>query len=215
MSSPPLRCATAGRAALALAAGCGLVSVAGCPGPAQVGSVGPEEPRPISPAAVGRPLVQAGTIFSVRIDQPLDSYGTAPGTPFTATVVDPLRASDGRVLVPQGAKVGAVFVSHGTPAHPRVCVELRSIETVEGRVPLRATVRVAQHLDWAGPASPGIRPSYGLLERGWRGMPPTPSSQSAPPEIGDMIETPSRQVLVPRGALVAVMLVEPIVAARR
>lgn len=153
-------------------------------------------------------------MFSVRIDQTLDSYDTAPGTPFTATVVDPLRASDGRILVPYGAKVTGIFVSYGTPTHPRVRVELRSIETVDGRVPLRATVRGAQHLDWVGPVKLGMRPSYGLLESGWTGMPPTPSSQSGAPEIGYTMQARPRQVLVPRGALVALILVEPIVAPR-
>jgi len=153
-------------------------------------------------------------MFSVRIDQTLDSYDTAPGTPFMATVVDPLRASDGRTLVPYGAKVTGVFVSYGTPLHPRVRVEMQSIETVDGRVPLHASVRGAQHLEWASPAEPGVRPSYGLLESGWTGMPPMPSSQSGAPEIGYTMQARPRQVLVPRGALVALMLVEPIVAPR-
>jgi hypothetical protein len=154
--------------------------------------------------------VQAGTFFSARLDRPLDSYETPAGTEFSATVVDPLLASNGRVLVPYGAKVTGVLVSTVQASQPRVRVQLRTIDTVAGPAPLQAALRAAQHVDWAGPAAPGTRAPYGLLESGWTGGPPTPSSRGIEPGYVQDRVSP-REIHVPAGALLELELVQPLV----
>jgi hypothetical protein len=178
----------------------------------QVASVGPRTPRPVAPSSIQGPYVQAGTIFSMKLDEPIDTFYTPPGTHFTGTVVTPLVGPDGRVLVPYGAKVRGTLASVGDPEIPRLRVDLQNIDTVDGTVPLHASVRHAQHYDWVGPPTPEPYASYifpyDFLEYG--------SDTSAPGTSPPMHENygatmmQPREVRVPAGALVQVQLVDPL-----
>lgn len=193
--------------AVALASG---AMACGTSMPPEVSSVGPQTVAHVAPGSIVGPYVPAGTLLTVRADQPLDTYYTAPGSTFTATVVTPLRDPGGRVLVPEGAKVHGTFVSYGRPDEPRVRVALQSIDTVEGTVPLQAAVRRAQHVDWTGP--PELTPRqayqfpYDFLEYGNETAGPSDPNQ---PTLGYEIEQP-RQVHVPSGALLDLQLVGPL-----
>jgi hypothetical protein len=155
--------------------------------------------------------VPAGTLFSVRLDHPLDSFYTAPGSTFTAAVVTPLSDPHGRTLVEYGARVHGTFVSYGSSDAPRIEVRIDSIDTVEGTLPVAAAVREAQHVDVAGPLRIGPRFTYeypyGFLEYGMGGAPPP---ESAVPRVGYELEE-QREVRVPRGALIELQLTRPLV----
>jgi hypothetical protein len=195
-------------AALALPLALGACSTA----EEQVASVGPQTPRPVPPGKVQGPYVQAGTIFTMKLDEPLDTFYTPPGTRFTGTVVTPLRGPDGSILVPYGAKVRGTVASTGDPKIPRVRVELENIDTVAGTVPLHAAVRRAQHYDWAGPPTPEPYASYiypyDLLEYGSGTSAPGTEPPGRPVEGATMMQP--REVRVPAGALVEVQLVDPL-----
>ena len=58
-------------------------------------------------SAVPDPIL-AGTTLTIRIDQHISVKTSRAGDTFTGEVVDPVLASDNRVLVPKGAQVGGV-----------------------------------------------------------------------------------------------------------
>lgn len=188
-----------------------VAGAAGCASP-QVSSVGPQAVSPVLPTTLSGSYVPSGTILTVRADQALDTYYTAPGSPFTATVLTPLRDRSGRLLVESGAKLHGTFVSFGSAGAPRVRVALRSIDTVDGTVPIAAAVRQAQHLDWIGPPSmtprQAYQPPYDLLEHGREQVIQPGGDQHA---VDYEIAQPT-QVHVPKGALVTVQLTAPLAA---
>jgi hypothetical protein len=157
-----------------------------CAEQGQVLSVGPQQVQTVPPAAVAGPYVPSVTLFTARIDAPLDTFYTAPGSTFDAVVVTPLVGPDGRILVPYGAELFGTFVSQGSPDRPRILVAIHAVDTVDGTVPVAAVVRSAQHVDWIGPPVP--EPLFGYEY---------PHEQPA-------------QVRVPRGALIELQLVEPL-----
>jgi hypothetical protein len=188
----PLACATAG---------------------GEVASVGPQTPHLLPPGAVQGPYVQGGTIFLARLDQPVDTYYTPPGKRFTASVTTPLRGSDGRVLVPVGAKVRGTLASVGDQDIPLLRVQLDSIDTVAGTLPLLASVLGAQHYGWMGPPTPGPYASYlysyGFSDYGTAASSTVTSGPGQPVEGRTLMQP--REIDVPTGALMQLQLVEPLV----
>lgn len=178
----------------------------------QVSSIGPQTPHPVPASEIQGPYVQAGTLFSMRIDEPIDTFYTAPGTHFTGTVVTPILGQDGRVLVPYGAKVRGTLASIGDPQIPRIRVDLENIDTVAGTIPLRAAVRSAQHYNWSGPPTPEPYASYiypyDFLEYGSETSAAGTEAPEHPVEGATMMQP--REVRVPAGALVQVQLVDPL-----
>jgi hypothetical protein len=177
-----------------------------------IGSVGPQTPHPAAPGTVLGPFVQAGAVFTMRLDEPIDTFYTPPGTQFTGTVVTPLSGQDGRVLVPIGVKVRGFLASVGERDAPRVRVDLVDIDTIEGTVPLRAAVRSVQHADWMGPPTPEPYASYiypyGFLDYGSETAAPATSLPGRPVEGATMMQP--REIRIPAGALVRVQLVDPL-----
>lgn len=68
-------------------------------------------PAPAAPAPRPAPRVAAaGTQFVVSMDQRLSTHGSAPGEIFTATLREPILASDGSTLIAAGARVNGRVV---------------------------------------------------------------------------------------------------------
>jgi hypothetical protein len=187
--------------------GCGAQS------PQEVSSIGPQTPQPLPPDLVRGPFVQAGSVFSVAIDAPIDTFYTPPGTRFTATVKTPLDGVDGRVLVPAGAKVRGTLASVGTADAPLIRMELDSVDTVAGTLPLRAAVRWAQHYDWTGPPTPEPYASYvyseGFLDYGTSSAAPGVSTYGRSAEGRTMMQP--KEVHVPQGAVIQLELTEALI----
>lgn len=177
----------------------------------EVSSVGPQKIDAVPPRAEDGPYVPSGTLLSVRADQPVDSFYTAPASPFTATVVSPLLDTAGGTVVAEGAKVRGTFASFGSPAHPRVRLAIKSVDTVRGRAPLTAVVREAQHRSWVVP--PALVPekahrlSYDLFDYHDQII---GTSGPGAPQFGYQSEPP-HQVLLPASALIELQLTEPLV----
>jgi hypothetical protein len=94
--------------------------------------------------------VPTGTRLVVRTEDPLDSSTATPGDLFSARLEQPLRGSDGRVLVPAGAAIRAHVISTEELAAPRLLVQFDSIVTPEGESPLAARVRRAEVTRYPG-----------------------------------------------------------------
>jgi hypothetical protein len=181
----------------------------------QVASVRPRAPAVGALARPGRPFVRAGTLFSVQANEPIDTYFTAPGTAFTASVVDPLFSASGEVIVPRGARVYGKVMSVGPYDRPRLRISLDEIDTSRGRVPVQAALRHAQRYQWLGPdalqaytsTSPAAEFTYGpSLKR----LLPVPDGFAYQNEWSNSSQQP-REVRVPRGALLELALLEPLV----
>jgi hypothetical protein len=181
----------------------------GCATPEpQVSSVGPTTPRPVPPGIIHGSFVQAGTIFPVKLDQPIDTYYTQPGTAFTATVVRTLYDRNGNVIVPYGSKLSGILASVGPRENPRIRVDVRYVMTVAGLSPLHAAVQHAQHVDWNGPPEwvpyDSYLYAYDFLDYG------SEASIPGSPAAGATMMQP-REIDVPAGAIVQLQLVEPLV----
>lgn len=88
--------------------------------------------------------VPAGSVVPVRLDQQLSTSGNAPGDPFTATTLAPLRDEAGREVIPAGAVVrGSVLAVDDAEEAGETSMLVLGFESVsaEGvRYPLRGTV---------------------------------------------------------------------------
>jgi len=107
-----------------------LLAPLACGTQQEISSVGPQSPHLLPAGAVVGPHVQAGTLFSVSLDQPIDTFYSAPGTRFTATVTAPLQAPDGQVIVRSGAKIRGAVESVGEADAPMLRVDLENIVCV-------------------------------------------------------------------------------------
>lgn len=200
---------------LAVAAMGTAAATSACAARPEVSSVGPEAVSQTTPPDAATPYVPAGTLLTVRLDQPLDSFYTAAGSTFTATVVTPLRDERGATLVRDGARLHGTFVSSGAPDDPRVLVRIDTVDTAAGTLPISAAVREAQHVDWVAPLRPTAtfqdEYPYALLEDGAGATFRPP--ELAVPNVGYAFRHP-KEVWVPRGALMELQLTRPLVVPR-
>lgn len=191
-----------------------LLAPFGCGNRQDVASVGSQTPHPVQPGTIRGPYVQAGALFSIKLDRPIDTFSTQPGTPFTAQTTAPLRGEDGRVLVALGARVRGVVASIGTEDTPLIGVQLESIDTIAGPVPLRAAVRTSQHYSWTGPPTPQapygseVYP-FGFTNYGSATWTPQGAIPGRPAEGRAMMQP--REIDIPAGALLQLQLIEPLV----
>ena len=92
--------------------------------------------------------VGAGTEIHAALDTPLSSKTSKPGDRFTATVSDPVRANNGAVVIPAGARVeGEVAESEDEKTlaalkdKPKLSLRFRDVVLPTGQtVPLTATL---------------------------------------------------------------------------
>jgi hypothetical protein len=182
----------------------------------EVASVGPKAETAAHESLAG-PFVQAGTLFSVEVDQPIDTYYSAEGASFRATVVDPLFDTQGKLVVPYGAKLRGTIASVGTHDLPRLRLAFQSIDTVRGPAPIEAGLRDAQHYEWAGPdplfVDTSSGPSYMMSRYG-----DLPSDAPSANLFGYQVEygfgtTQPREVRIPNGAIMELALIGPLVVA--
>jgi hypothetical protein len=182
-----------------------------CGASADIASVGPDEPHPAEAGTVAGPFIQAGSMLVVRLDSPIDTFDTAPGTHFTATVVAPMYMENGFTLVKAGAKVQGTLVSSGTPESPHVRLSFESIETTRGSVPLRAVLRSTEHYDWQGPPlyTPGqaLRWPYDFGDY-HEDTAPAGALPGRPVEGRAMMQP--REIHVPWGAVMRLQVTEPV-----
>jgi len=118
--------------------------------------------------------VGAGTEIHAALDTPLSSKTSKPGDRFTATVSDPVRANNGAVVIPAGARVeGEVAESEDEKTlaalkdKPKLSLRFRDVVLPSGQtLPLTATL-VSVH-DTGGKNSKKII-TEGQIESGRNG----------------------------------------------
>jgi hypothetical protein len=121
--------------------------------------------------------VGAGTEIHAALDTPLYSKTSKPGDRFTATVSDPVRASNGAVVIPAGARVeGEVAEAEDEKTlaalkdKPKLSLRFRDVVLPSGQtLPLTATL-VSVH-DTGGKNSKKII-TEGQIESGRNGKDP-------------------------------------------
>jgi len=151
--------------------------------------------------AESAPYAPAGTAFDVRLEQPIDSRISTPGEAITATLVDPIYASNGDVLVPAGtrvygriANIDRVDEAQG----PRIELDFDSVALRGGAVPIGARVLSAQQSRYEMiPAPSGVanRQAPGATE---------PQEQEGEATV---------QISMAKGSVLRLALTRPIVSA--
>ena len=95
------------------AAGQKIVAITTTSVPPAPGAPIPAPSGPVVSAVPVKVSIPAGTNLSIRIDQRLSVKSSRSGDGFTGEIVDPVLASDNRVLLPKGTQVaGVVDASH-------------------------------------------------------------------------------------------------------
>ena len=178
-----------------------LAALAGC---SRQGSPPPSTaPAPI----VGVARIPAGTMFTVRMVDPLSTDTAAVGQVFTARLRDPLIAPNGYVVAPAGGAVtGTVInVQHGD--HPRLALAFETISTNEGMVAIDTRAESAMNAPFAigelrtadeGDADVVLRPKE------------SPAMGGGPPAE----DAPEPQVNVEHDVEIDLVLTKPIVVQR-
>ena len=97
------------------------------------------------PATAGADQVPANTEFHAALDAPLSTRISKPGDRFTATVTDPLRGTNGSVVLPAGARIeGEVAENESIPAlrdKTQLTLRFRDVVLPNGQtLPLSATL---------------------------------------------------------------------------
>jgi hypothetical protein len=82
-------------------------------------------------------------VFDVALDQAIDGRTVRRGSAFHATVLQPLLAPSGRLVVLAGAKVEGKVVDTGHPQVPHLTLAFSTIATAGGVRLLDASIRSA------------------------------------------------------------------------
>ncbi|HEV8494928.1 MAG TPA: hypothetical protein VGR76_21795 [Candidatus Angelobacter sp.] len=140
--------------------------------------------NPPGPSTAVIDEVGAGTEIHAALDTPLSSKTSKPGDRFTATVSDPVRAANGAIVIPAGARVeGEVSESEDEKTltalkdKPKLSLRLRDVVLPTGQtLPLTATL-VSVHQ--AGGKNPQKVITDRQIESGRNGIgADTPTSRS-------------------------------------
>lgn len=151
-------------------------------------------------AARAVPYAPAGASFDVHLDEGIDTRISSPGQAITATLAQPIAASDGDVLVPAGARLRGRVAAIERTEGPRIDLEFDSLVLGGGAVPIGVRVLSAQESRYRSlPAQSGVTNAQ-----------PSTDAQAAPPPAG----SGTLQISLARGAAVRVALTTPVVDGR-
>jgi hypothetical protein len=182
---------------LALAVGCT---------PHLVSSTGPQDIRTADESRIHGSFVGAGTRFTVRMDQPLDSAGSERGARFTAEVTQPLADRAGTVVVPAGARIAGQVTSMRGSSGPRLRLRFETVATTAGDAPLDVRVEQDAARTYEGSLNHPPGPSgyqqgpHGTYERHWGGGPAGYYHETYLPQ----------EVNLPAGATLELVLTRPL-----
>ena len=112
------------------------------------GQVAAPSQKPLGPNTAVIDEVGAGTEIHAALDTPLSSKTSKPGDRFTATISDPVRASNDAIVIPAGARVeGEVAESEDEKTlaalkdKPKLSLRFRDVVLPSGQtLPLTATL---------------------------------------------------------------------------
>jgi hypothetical protein len=191
-------------------------AVAGCSGTTAIRSVQPRTPQ-INTAAIRGAYAPSGTRIAVRLDQSLSTETALRGQTFTARLLTPVRANDGRIIAREGATVAGVVAGVRRGRSPIIEVEFTRIDTDSGPASLTVAVRDADRVIYRGDSNapmPSVSyyqstavytPTFGGPFQYSNG--PADSSYGTPVYVG-----PPREVRLDRGATLQLQLTRPLIA---
>ncbi|HEY3818170.1 MAG TPA: hypothetical protein VGL81_13415 [Polyangiaceae bacterium] len=132
----------------------------------------------------------------MRLDQAVDTRLNAPGEAVSATLIQPILATNGDALVPEGTRLlGRVEAVYHSP-FPRIVLVFDSLGLQGGSVPVGTNVLSVQ-------------------ESRYRELPQPPGVTSMQPAAGARSSrVATDQVSMAKGAVLRVVLTTPIVEAR-
>jgi hypothetical protein len=163
------------------------------------------------------PYVQAGTMMRVRMDQALGTEISQEGTRWTATVLEPVRGPDGRVVVPAGAKVYGAVQDVDSGSRPLLKLDIQGVQTRFGAAPLEAKIARAEKYEYESYEPVAYGPGWGydpymfgydpylgydaaFYPYGW--------TAAGPGYVGGYTEP---EIRVPRGATLVLQLTRPLI----
>jgi hypothetical protein len=152
----------------------------------------------VSPSgqAVSAAYVAAGTPFDARLDRAIDTRTSAPGEPITATVTEPIRASDGKVIVPQGTQFEGHIAFIDRLNGPRIGLEFDDMVLGHSRVPVAVQILSVQQSRYE--SSSGAPSGVTNVQ---------PGAPQRPSTTAPMVA----QIAIPEGAALRLALTRPIV----
>jgi hypothetical protein len=143
------------------------------------------------------PYAPAGTAFNASLDQAVDTRLSSPGQAVTATLMQPILALNGDVLVPEGAQLRGRIESIYHEPFPRIVLSFDSLALREGVVPVGVSVVAAQESRYRTlPSPPGVT----SLQAGTQ----TPEASPTP-------SSGVQQVSMAKGSALKLSLTTPIV----
>lgn len=178
------------------------LSILGCHGTSRSNVV--SAPAPVAAAAPGD--VESGTVVVATLLDPMSTLSSRAGDDFTAQLDEPLLSKDGRVVIPAGSVLRGrvVTVDDGTDAQLDLVFD--AIDTLTGTVRLEARLIDISPYGHAGSPLPGssidarIHPPIG----------PHAAVGGGPRDPNDQPYEQPRQISIPKGARMQVLLLEPL-----
>jgi hypothetical protein len=144
------------------------------------------------------PYAPAGTAFNAKLDQPINTQISNPGDVISATLMEPIRASNGALLIDAGAKihgkVAAIDRTNGT----QVQLEFDSLALANGDVPIGLRVVSAQESRYQATPMPSAVTNA------------QPTGHGA--QQGQTAPQPTEQVTMSKGSVLRLSLTRPIVS---
>ncbi|MGZ3420894.1 MAG: hypothetical protein ACXVEF_39705 [Polyangiales bacterium] len=163
-----------------------------------------EKAAPPPASAMKAPSTSAvsGTDVYVTLDTPIASYGATTGQSVVATVIQPVKAMDGSLLIDAGAKLRGHVVSVEMAPKARVNIKFDSVETTRGSRPIQATI-----LDAGGYATPGAPTTERSYDTSlFAPIGPLAATGGGPPTNEGAEPAPVYQLFVPTGSKLHLML---------
>ena len=118
-------------------------------------------------------FVPPGAQYSAILDRAIDTGYSLPGDRFTAHVVTPIVAANGRVVVRSGAQLWGHVMRIDPPARaPGALLAFDVIETEGGFVPVQLRVMATRPLVYTSPARVPLPPSGPRFSVAWYGVRP-------------------------------------------
>jgi hypothetical protein len=167
--------------------------------------------RTVTVERIDGPYLAAGTDFDVELEHPLRGWGQAAGETFVARVRKPLVAPRGGVVAPAGALVTGRAVQLNEEVGAPFGLKIQTMDTVQGRAPVHATVESAGRyasVDFIQPSKVRTEP----LELDAVLAPRRAAAVGGgPPEVGDASSQPAEPASIPKGAVLRLVLMEPLI----
>jgi hypothetical protein len=169
----------------------------------------PTPERDVVVQRIQGPYVLAGTEFDAELEQPLAAEDNRPGDAFAARVKAPLRAPNGKVVVPAGARVTGQVVDAVVAGGSALALKFDSIDTARGPVAVHATVQSAGAFASVTPMPRTFAMPEGVEVDALLRPAPGKAIGGGPPEPG--VPHVVRPVRIPAGTVVRMALLDPLI----